>query len=173
MQYEALHGALWDKGTFWVTIAVLIFLGFFGRKLLGAILTMLDQRSVAIQRDLDEASRLRGEAEAMLKDAEARREAAIAQARDMLALAGREAERLAAELLADAQAAARRREQMAKERIAAAETAAIAEVRDAAAILAVKVTERILAETVDASHDRKLIDQAIADLPSALRNQAA
>jgi F-type H+-transporting ATPase subunit b len=173
MQYESLQGVLWTKGTFWVTIAVLIFLGFFGRKLITAITSMLDHRSRAIQQELDEAARLRAEAEAMLKDAEAQRAAAIAQASDMVALAGREAERLAAELLADAQAAASRREQMAKARIAAAESTAIAEVRNLAASLAVKVTERILAETIDSQRDQPLIDQAINDLPAALRKQAA
>ncbi|MCW8308311.1 F0F1 ATP synthase subunit B [Acidiphilium sp. PA] len=173
MQYEAMHGVFWIKGTFWVTVAVLIFLGFFGRKLINAIISMLDRRSQAIQQELDEAAQLRLEAERMLKDAEARREAAIAQAADMVALAGREAERLAAELLAEAEASARRREQMAKARIAAAETAAIAEVRQAAANLAVKAAERILAETIDGEHDRSLVDQAINDLPAALRKQAA
>ena len=173
MQYAALHGIVWDKGTFWVTIAVLIFLGFFGRKLVGAVVTMLDQRSAAIQRELDEAARLRGEAEAMLKDAETRREAALAQAREMLALAGREAERLAEELLAGAEASAKRREHMALERIAAAENAAVAEVREAAASLAGRAAEKLLGEAIDESRDAPLIDQAIAQLPAALRKQAA
>ncbi|MCF3945862.1 F0F1 ATP synthase subunit B [Acidiphilium sp. AL] len=173
MEYAALHGIVWDKGTFWVTIAVLIFLGFFGRKIVGAVVTMLDQRSAAIRRELDEAARLRGEAEVILRDAEARREAALAQAKDMLALAGREAERLAEELLADAAAAAKRREQMALERIAAAENAAVAEVREAAASLASRAAEKLLGETIDESRDAPLIDQAIAQLPAALRKQAA
>lgn len=173
MEYEALTGTLWDKGTFWVTVAVLIFLFFFGRKIIGGINAMLDQRSAAIQRELDEAARLRAEAEAMLKDAEARREAALAQAKDMLAMAGREAEHLAADLLVEAQASARRREQMAQERIAAAESAAVAEVREAAAGLAARVAEQILKETIDDAHDQTLIDQAIAGLPAALKQKAA
>lgn len=173
MEYEALQGTLWDKGTFWVTVAVLIFLAFFGRKIVMAVISMLDHRSAAIQRELDEASRLRAEAEAMLKDAEAQREAAIAQAHEMVALAGREAERLAADLLAEAQASARRREQMAQDRIAAAETAAIAEVRASAASLAARATEYILSETVDDKHDAALIDQAISALPAALKRRAA
>ncbi|MGC9270891.1 F0F1 ATP synthase subunit B [Acidiphilium sp.] len=173
MVFEALQGVLWTKGTFWVTIAVLIFLGFFGRKLVGTVISMLDRRSNDIRRELDEAARLRSEAETMLKDAEAQRAAAIAQAHDMLALATREAERLAADLLAEAQLAAKRREQMAQQRIAAAESAAIADVRNAAAALAVKVTQRILADTIDANRDQALIDQAINDLPASLRKQAA
>lgn len=173
MEYEALTGTLWDKGTFWVTVAVLIFLFFFGKKIVGGINEMLDQRSAAIQRELDEAARLRSEAEAMLKDAEARREEALRQAKDMLKMAEREAERLAAELLEDAKAAAARRERMAQERIAAAETAAVAEVREAAAQLATRAAERILKETIDGAHDGKLIDQAISDIPTALTHKAA
>lgn len=173
MQYEALTGILWDKGTFWVTVAVLIFLFFFGRKIVGGINTMLDQRSASIQRELDEAARLRAEAENMLKDAETRREAALAQAKDMLELAGREAERLAADLLAEAQASARRREQMAQERIAAAEAAAVAEVRETAATLAAHAAERILRDTIDDNRDQALINRAITDLPTALKQKAA
>ncbi|MHB1303148.1 MAG: F0F1 ATP synthase subunit B family protein [Acidiphilium sp.] len=173
MQYEALQGSLWDKGTFWVTIAVLIFLAFFGRKIIGGVVTMLDQRSAAIQRQLDEAARLRAEAEAMLKEAEARREAAMAQAKEMVALAGREAERLAADLLAEAQASAHRREQMARERIAAAESAAVANVRNAAAVLAARAAERILSDTIDTQRDASLIDDAITALPAALKQKAA
>lgn len=173
MEYAALNGIVWAKGTFWVTIAVLIFLAFFGRKIVHGIVAMLDQRSATIRRELDEAARLRGEAEAMLKDAEARRETALAQAREMLALAGREAERLAAELLTEAEAAAKRREQMAHERITAAQNAAIAEVREAAAALASRVAEKILSETIDQPRGAPLIDQAIARLPASLRNQAA
>lgn len=173
MEYEALTGTIWDKGTFWVTFAVLIFLFFFGRKIVGGINAMLDQRSAAIQRELDEASRLRTEAENMLKDAEARREAALEQAKDMLAMASHEAERLAAELLAEAQASAARRERMAQERIAAAEAAAVEEVREAAALLASRAAEQILKDTIDDSRDKSLIDQAITDLPAALKHKAA
>lgn len=173
MEYEALTGTIWDKGTFWVTVAVLIFLFFFGRKIVAAINQMLDQRSAAIQHELDEAARLRAEAEKMLKDAEARREEALAQAKEMLAMAGREAERLSADLLAEAQALARRREQMAQERIAAAESAAVSEVRDAAATLASRAAEHLLKETFDEVRDHALIDQAISGLPAALRQKAA
>lgn len=173
MEYEALHGIVWHKGTFWVTIAVLIFVAFFGRKLIGAVIGMLDKRSADIQQALDEAAKLRTEAEAMLKDAEAKRQEALVQAKEMLALASREAERLSAELLADAEQAARRHEQMAKERIAAAETAAVTEVRTIAATMAGRAAEVILRETIDGRHDHDLIDQAIAGLPAALSRKAA
>ena len=68
----------------------------------------------------------------MLKDAQTRRDAAIAEAKQLLAGAAAEATRLAQAAAAEAEAAARRREQMAMDRIAAAEKAAVDEVRTTA-----------------------------------------
>ena len=56
---------------------------------------MLDGHASKIRADLDEASRLRTEAEAMLKDAQARREAALTEARSLLDSARSEAMRVA------------------------------------------------------------------------------
>jgi len=173
MEYQALHGPLWNQGTFWVTAAVLIFLFFFGRKIVGFIIDMLDKRSAEISASLAEAARLRAEAEKMLVDAEARRIEAEAQANAMIEAAGREAQRMAAELAEAAAANARRREKMAMERIAAAETASIAEVRAAATDLATKAAESVLRDSVDATKDAGLIDSAISTLPASFRRSAA
>ncbi|MGH6996310.1 MAG: F0F1 ATP synthase subunit B, partial [Stellaceae bacterium] len=61
MEYAALHGIIWAKGTFWVAVAVLIFLALAARKIVAAIVTALDDRSTDIRRQLDEAARLRTE----------------------------------------------------------------------------------------------------------------
>ena len=173
MNYIALHGNILDKGTFWVTVAVIIFLILFGRKLVGFITTMLDDRTGMIRRELDEAASLRTEAEAMLREAEAKRAEAEAQAKTMIEQAGREASRMAAELARDAEEAAKRRERMAMDRIAAAETDAVRGVRNAAASLATHAVEIVLRETVDAGRDAALIDNAIAGIPAALGRRAA
>lgn len=173
MEYEALQGAIWAKGTFWVTFAVLLFLFFFGRQIFNYIVGMLDRRASGISEQLEEARRLRAEAEAMLRDAEARKKEAEAQARDMIAAAAREAERLAADLVEEAHAAAKRREKMAQERIDAARNAAVGEIQQRAAALSSRAAELLLRETVDAAHDQGLVDNAIAGMPDALRRRAA
>lgn len=173
MEYAALHGIIWAKGTFWVTVAVLIFVAMFGRKIVGAIIKALDERSLEIRRQIDEAVRLRTEAEAMLKDADARKNEALEQARELLTTASRDAERLAAELIADAHAHAARREQMVKEQIVMARNAAIEEFRRQAAALACRASEFILRQTIDAAQGSRLIDSAIAGLSEGLDRHAA
>ena len=71
----------------WVAVAFVLFFVLFGKMLWKALASMLDSRSAAVRSELEEAARLRREAEAMLKDAEKRRadalsEAQIAAARD-------------------------------------------------------------------------------------------
>ncbi|WP_048862123.1 F0F1 ATP synthase subunit B family protein, partial [Acidisphaera rubrifaciens] len=60
----------------WVALAFIVFFVIFGRKLWAPLAKMLDGRGALIQAELDEARRLRAEAEAMLADAKARRAAA-------------------------------------------------------------------------------------------------
>ena len=152
----------------WVALAFVVFFVLFGKKLWGAIAGMLDERAAKIRAELDEAARLRGEAEAMLKDAQARRDVAAEEAKQMLAGAKAEAARLAQAAAAEAEASARRREQMALDRIAAAEKAAIDEVRVTAAEVATVAARQVIADGLSAGGDEHLIDQAIAQLPTAL-----
>jgi len=153
----------------WVAIAIILFAMIFGRKVWKVLAQMLDDRSNAIRAELDEASRLRQEAEAMLSDAQARRDAALTDARKLLEGAQAEATRVAAAAAAEAEAATRRRERMALDRIAAAEKAAIDEVRVTAAEVATQAARQVIADTLTADADARLVDQAIGQLPSALR----
>lgn len=152
----------------WVALAFIVFFVLFGKKLWGALAGMLDERAAKIRAELDEAARLRNEAEAMLKDAQARREAATVEAQQMLAGAKAEAARLAQAAAAEAEASAKRREQMALDRIAAAEKAAIDEVRVTAAEVATVAARQVIADGLSATADERLVDQAIAQLPTAL-----
>jgi F-type H+-transporting ATPase subunit b len=173
MEYAALHGIIWGKGTFWVAAAVFIFLVLSGRQIVGFIVKMLDDRSMEIRRQFDEATRLRTEAEAMQKDAEARKQDALAQARDMLVAASHDAELLAAKLISDAHAVATRREQMVAEQIAAARNAAMEDIRKQAASLACRAAEIVLRQTIDTEQGNQLINSAIASLPEAFQRGAA
>jgi len=152
----------------WVAAAFVVFFLLFGRKLWGAIAAMLDERAAKIRAELDEAARLRTEAEAMLKDAQARRDNAMVEAKQLLEGAKVEAARLAQAAADEAEAAARRREQMALDRIAAAEKAAVDEVRTTAADVATVAARQVIAEGLSAEADGHLIDHAITQLPAAL-----
>jgi F-type H+-transporting ATPase subunit b len=153
----------------WVGLAFILFFVFFGRMLWGALSKLLDDHTAAVQAELDEASRLRREAEAMLRDAEQRRTAAMAEAKALIENAQAQAERVAAATAAEAEASAARRERMATDRIAAAEKAAMDEVRQTAAEVATIAARQMLAEGLTADADAGLIDHAISALPAALR----
>ena len=162
------HESFFANPRSWVAIAFVIFFVLFGRKLWTALAGMLDKHAATVRAELDEAARLRAEAERMLADARTQRETALSDAASLLEAAHREAVQVAAQAHLDAEAAGRRREKMAMDRIAAAEKAAVTDVRLAAADLAARAAERVIASTLSAEGDAPLVDHAIAGLPSAL-----
>ncbi len=169
MQTEAFAGVFYLRPVFYVAIAFILFFLIFGRILAKTIAATLDKRIAAIRAELDEAARLRREAEAMLAEAQAQRRQAIEQAQQLLAYAHDEANRLSASMAADAATAASRREKMALDRIAAAEKAVVADLRIAAIDLATGAAEHVLAATFTPEADAALIDRSIADLTGAMR----
>jgi F-type H+-transporting ATPase subunit b len=170
MQHEA---GFFAEPRNWVLIAFLLFFILFGRKLWGALAGMLDARAVTVKAELEEAARLRREAEAMLRDAVKQRTDALAEAKVLIEGAHAEAGRVAAATAVEAEAAAKRREQMALDRIAAAEKAAVDEVRLAAAEVATAAARQVIAEGLTAADDARLVDQAIMQLPAALAPRRA
>ena len=155
----------------WVLIAFVLFFVIFGNRLWSALAAMLDDRGAKVRAELEEAARLRREAEAMLRDAEARRADALREAQALIEGAQAEAGRVAAAAAAEAEAAARRREQMALDRIAAAEKAAVDEVRLTAVEVATAAARQVIAEGLSADADSHLIDHAITQLPGALSSR--
>lgn len=159
----------WLNPQFWVAVSFVIFIGLAGSKLWGALASLLDKRAEKVRDSLAEATRLRQEAEAMLRDAEARREAALTEAKALVEGAAEEAKRLTAAAEAEAQASAARREQMAMERIAAAEKTVLDEVRAAAAEISAAAARDVIATTATEASQAALIDRGIAAIPQALR----
>jgi len=153
----------------WVTIAFVIFLGVLWkvgahRLLIGA----LDGRSARIKSELDEARRVREEAQALLADYQRRRSEADREADAIVVAAKAEAERLAAEAKTRVEEFVARRTKMAEAKIAQAETQAVADVRAAAADAAVAAAEKILGDTAKGKIADDLIAQGVRDLKAKL-----
>jgi len=157
----------------WVAIAFVLFFVLAGKTIWKALTGMLDKRADTIRAELAEAERLRSEAEAMLKDAEARRSTALAEAQALIEGAKREAVRLADLAAAEAAASAQRREKMAMDRIGAAEKAAVDEVRQAAADIATAAARDIITTSLSSDASAAIVDRAITQLPTALASRAA
>jgi F-type H+-transporting ATPase subunit b len=134
------------------------------KKVPSLIGAMLDKQIAKIRTQLDEASKLRAEAEALLADAKARSASSDADAKAILANAEAEAAAMTAKAEADAADLVARRARMAEDKIAAAERAAIQSIRTKAADAAASAAGAILAEKHGAEADKALVDQAIAGL---------
>ena len=167
------HESFFAEPRNWVVLAFILFFVLFGRILWRALSGMLDNRATMVKAELEESARLRREAEAMLQEAEKQRALAITEAKALIEGAKAEAARVAAATAAEAEAAARRREQMAMDRIAAAQKAAVDEVRLAAAEVATIAARQVISEDLTQTDDANLIDQAIAQLPTALAPRRA
>lgn len=158
-----------QDATFWVAVAMAIFLilmVYLG--IPGQIAKMLDARADGIRNELDQARKLRQEAEATLKQYESKRVEAEKQAQDIVANAKAEAERIAVEANAQLQQLIERKTKAAEQKIAQAETSALAEVRAAAAAAAVQAAEAVLKGQMTESKGDTLINSAIRDLRAKL-----
>lgn len=146
-------------------VALLLFLGLLVYlKVPATILGALDSRSQEIANELQEARRLREEAEKLLADYEAKRLAAEAEAKEIVATAKEQAALVAEETRANMMAAMQRREKQAEERIASASTKAAADVRAAAAEAAIAAAEKLVRDRLNESAQAALVRQGAADL---------
>jgi len=153
------------NSTGWVAVAAIIVLAIFlWKKVPAAIGRMLDTRIAAIRTQLDEASKLRAEAETLRAEYETRAKTAQAEAATMREHAHQEAHQILVKAKADAEALMERRAKMAEDKIAAAERAAIAEVRARAADTAAKAAGLLIQQQHGADADRNLVDRSIAGL---------
>lgn len=153
----------------WVGIGLLIF---FGILILAGVPKLvagqLDAKAAKIQADLDEAARLRAEAEALLASIRQEKAEADAQAAETLKAAEADARRLEVESRAKLEETLARRQALAERRIAQAEAQAAAEVKAAAAELAVNAAERVLTAQLASQTTDPLADAAIAQIGSRL-----
>lgn len=165
------HAEFWSLANpeFWAGVGLLVFFGIVWWKARAMIAGMLDAKGAAIQTNLDEAAKLRAEAEAMLADIRIQREDAERQASEMLKAAEADAARLAIEAKAKLEEQITRRAALAERKIASAEAQAAAEVKAAAAELSARAAEAILASRVAAGQADPTVDTAIKGLAARLQ----
>ena len=154
---------------FWVGIGTLIFFGILlWQKVPALITSALDARAAAIAKELEEAQRLRTEAEALLAEYKKKRADAEGEAAAILAEAKAEAERFAAESRAALAAQIERRGKQAEEKIAQAEAQAVAEMRALAADRAVAAAETLITARLDDKRAADLVKRSLEEIPSKL-----
>jgi F-type H+-transporting ATPase subunit b len=162
---HATPSALGFDATMLVALAMLIVIGIaLWAKVPALVASILDKQIAGIKAQLDAATNLRAEAEAIKTEYQAKAKQAAVDAESMKAAAVEEAKQIIATAKQHATNMVTQRGKMAEAKIAAAEEAAIADVRAAAAATAAAAAEHIIVSNKDASVDVALIDSSIASL---------
>lgn len=155
--------------TFWVATG---FVAFFGlliyKKVPGMIGAKLDERADKIRSDIEEAEKLREEAQALLADYQRKQRDAVKEAEAIVEAAKEEAARMAKQGQAKLKDSIKRREKQAMDRIAQAEAAAKIEIGRRTADIAIAATESVLAGSIKGAKATAMIDSAIEDLGKKL-----
>ena len=132
----------------------------------------LDKRQKAIEDSIATSERVKTEAEALLQEYRERLAEARGQADDIVARARKTGEAHEHEVLAEAKA--KREEMMEQTRrdIEAETRRAIQQIRAEVADLTVLATEKVTRKTLDSADQKRLVDEALAELDfAALANE--
>ena len=159
----------WQNPEFWVGVGFLVFLVVAG--MMGgfkAAAAGLDAKASAIKTNLDDAARIRAEAEALLADISRQSADAEAQTKAVIAAAKDQAKRLEAQAKADLEETVAQRTRLAERRIETAQLEAVAQVKSAAIDLAARATEQVIAARLAAGKD-PAIDEAIGQIGAKLQ----
>jgi F-type H+-transporting ATPase subunit b len=154
---------------FWVAVPVVLFLMLVAYK--GGFRAMgkaLDDRADNIKTELEEARRLREEAQTLLASYQRKQKEAEDQAESIVKQARSDAENMAAQARKDLAERLERRAAQAEAKIANAETQAMSEVKAKAADLAMDAAEKILRTKLTATDKSKLIQDGIKQMGSSL-----
>ncbi|MBP6011036.1 MAG: F0F1 ATP synthase subunit B [Alphaproteobacteria bacterium] len=158
-----------EDPTFWVAVGTVLFVALLvWQKVPVMVAKMLDDRSAAIKGELDDAKRLRAEAEALLAEYKKKTANAAQEAQAIIDGAKASAERMAADARTQLQVQIERRTKMAEQKIAQAEAEAIADVRAAATSVASAAASAVIGKQMTEARGDALVDGAIRDLRAKL-----
>lgn len=154
---------------FWVAVSFFIFIGvlvYFGVHM--KVVSALDARALLISQELEEARRLREEAENVLADYRRKLGDVVTEVDNITALATTEAKTLAAETRQSLKEHFDRRIKLAEEKIARAEMEAVRELRSDAVDAAIAAAQNLIAAKLTPDRAKKLVSESIKALKSKL-----
>lgn len=154
---------------FWVAAGFLILLAVLLKPAKKMITASLDSRAEKIRSSLDEAEKLREEAQHVLADYQRKQREAAKEIEGLVANARSQAEIMRSEAENSLKNTLARREQLAHEKINQAEADAIVEVRNLAVDMAIKASGELLERRLGQKQSQELIETAIKELPRNLQ----
>jgi F-type H+-transporting ATPase subunit b len=153
---------------FWVMVSFVVFVAVAFRPLRARLNEALDARAEKIRETLDEAQRLREEAQAALAAYQRQQRDGLKEAAAIVEHARTEAERIAEEARIALEDSLKRREALALEKIRMAEEESLKEVRNTAVEVALGASRRLIEAHLDTGRDEALVERTLAELPNKL-----
>ena len=157
-----------NNPSLWVAISFVLFLALIAKPAWNFITSSLDKRIDEIRTKIEEATKLREEAQDILAAHKRKLSDAEKEADNIVIKAREEAQILKTKLTKDLENALQRREKLAMDRIAQAETDAQEEVRALTTDIALAAARGLLADAVQNDKADALINDAIKELPEKL-----
>lgn len=155
--------------TFWATVGLVVFLALVVYlRVPGMIGRNLDQRAERIRNELEEARKLREEAQQLLAEYQRKRKEAEQEAGEIVEAAKREAGHLVEDARQRSQEYVARRTALAEQKIAQAERDAVNAVRSNAVDIAVAAAAKLLEERTDAGVQTQLFKSSLDDVKARM-----
>lgn len=159
----------WEMPEVWLAVAFFLFVGALAKPAWKRITGGLDARAAQIESELEEARKLREEAQAALAAYQRKQRDAAKEAEAIIAHAEEEAKRIASRAETSLAETLRRHQQLTEERIALAQARAVDEVKAEAVEIALAATRRLLEQHLDDARRDVLVDKAVAELPGKIQ----
>ncbi len=160
--------AMLSNPSFWVGVSFFVFLAIAYKPAKAAMLSSLDSKIEEIKNQVEEAAKLRDEAQSLLAEYERKQQQSAQHAEEMLAAAKHDADEMKKRAQADLKDALKRQEALAMERIELAEERAVQEVRTAVTEMAIAATAKLIAERAEGDAGDALVEKSIGELGDKL-----
>ena len=154
--------------TAWVLIAFILFFVLVGKKLWSALTTNLDQRKKMIENELNEAKKLREEAQAELNASLKKQKEINKQVLDIINDAKSTAKQIEADALKKSDIIIKRKEEQAKQKINNAQVEALNNIKNISAELSVKSAKIYIQNELDSKIQKALYSDSKQKLEEKL-----
>ncbi|MES2983846.1 MAG: F0F1 ATP synthase subunit B [Pseudomonadota bacterium] len=158
----AEHAAWLHSADTWIAVSFVLFIALFVKFALPKINASLDDRANKIRDQLEQAARLRAEAQALLASYQQQQQEAMKEAESIIASAQRDAADMRTRAVDELKTALDRRSQQAQEKIARAEVEAIEQIRKTIITTATESAREIVATQLQSQTDDQAVTRALA-----------
>ena len=154
--------------TAWVLIAFILFFVLVGKKLWSALTTNLDQRKKMIENELNEAKKLREEAQAELNASLKKQKEINKQVLDIINDAKSTAKQIEADALKKSEIIIKRKEEQAKQKILSLQAESIRNIREVTSHIVIEASKTYIKDKLDNKENINLISKSSEKIRSII-----